>query len=282
MEKELFTKMVLVTPEIAKELLKLNISNRPLNKTTVDWYANQMVNGQWTISGQTISISDKNTLIDGQHRLAAIVKSGKEIMFNIAYNVPFQSFINYDSVRTRGLSDVLAIENIPNYMGVSAILSKYNALMAGNLANMGFSDQIKIAGGLPKRVKYTNTDALSLYNSNKELFQEIYRVSFSCYTRIRLFTSSQIGAFMYYLIVHKNHDKEKVFSFFTQLFFNENVENKSIYNLRERLINGSIGQFRMVSKLKYIFLIKCWNAFVLGKEIKIYTFSDSDIVPSFL
>jgi len=143
MKKELFTKMVLITPESAKELLKLNVSNRPLNKVTVDWYAKQMTNGQWTISGQTISISDKNTLIDGQHRLAALVKSGKEIMFNVAYNVPFQSFVNYDSVRSRGLSDVFAIENIPNYKNISAIISKYNAFMTGNMSNMGFSDHIK-------------------------------------------------------------------------------------------------------------------------------------------
>ena len=282
MKKELFTKMVLITPESAKELLKLNVSNRPLNKVTVDWYAKQMTNGQWTISGQTISISDKNTLIDGQHRLAALVKSGKEIMFNVAYNVPFESFVNYDSVRSRGLCDVFAIENILNYKNISAIISKYNALITGNMSNMGFSDQIKSAGGINKKSKYTNTEALDLYNSKKELFQEISHVSDRCYCRIKLFSASQIGAFMYYLIVDKKHDKDKVFSFFTQLFFNENVENKSIYNLREKLINGSIGQFRMVSKLKYIYLVKCWNAFVVGKEIKIYTFNDSDIAPSFL
>lgn len=281
MKKELFTKMVLITPESAKELLKLNVSNRPLNQVTVDWYAKQMTNGQWTISGQTISISDKNTLIDGQHRLAALVKSGKKITFNVAYNVPFQSFVNYDSVRSRGLCDVFAIENILNYKSISAIISKYNALSLGHISYLGFGNSNK-TGGLKKKVKFTNIEALDLYNSNNELFQEIHHVSDRCYKRIKLFPSSQIGAFMYYLIVNKKHNKEKVFSFFTQLFFNENVENKSIYNLREKLINGSIGQFVMVSKLKYIYLVKCWNAFVVGKEIKIYTFNDSDVAPSFL
>jgi hypothetical protein len=281
MKKELFTKMVLITPESAKELLKLNVSNRPLNQVTVDWYAKQMTNGQWTISGQTISISDKNTLIDGQHRLAALVKSGKEITFNVAYNVPFQSFVNYDSVRSRGLCDVFAIENILNYKSISAIISKYNALILGHISYLGFGNSNQ-SGGVKKKIKFTNIEALDLYNSKKELFQEIHHVADRCYGRIKLFPVSQIGAFMYYLIVDKKHNKEKVFSFFTQLFFNENVENKSIYNLREKLINGSIGQFVMVSKLKYIYLVKCWNAFVVGKEIKIYTFNDSDVLPSFL
>ena len=281
MNKELFTKMVLITPESAKELLKLNVSNRPLNQVTVDWYAKQMTNGQWTISGQTISISDKNTLIDGQHRLAAVVKSGKEIMFNVAYNVPFQSFVNYDSVRSRGLCDVFAIENILNYKSISAIISKYNALSLGQIAYLGFGSSNQ-SGGIKKRVKFTNIEALNLYNSKKELFQEIQHISDRCYGRIKLFPASQVGAFMYYLIVDKKHNKEKVFSFFTQLFFNENVENKSIYNLREKLINGSIGQFRMVPKLKYIYLVKCWNAYIKGKEIKIYSFSENELMPEFI
>ena len=159
MKKELFTKMVLITPEIAKELLKLNVSNRPLNQVTVDWYARQMINGQWTISGQTISISDKNTLIDGQHRLAAVVKSGKEIMLNVAYNVPFESFVNYDSVRSRGLSDVFAIENILNYKSISSIISKYNALSLGQLSYLGFGNSNQ-AGGIKKKSKFTNIEAL--------------------------------------------------------------------------------------------------------------------------
>jgi hypothetical protein len=281
MKKEIFTKMVLINPEKAKDLLKLNKSNRPLNKNTVDWYSKQMKNGQWTISGQTISISDENTLIDGQHRLAAIVKSGKEIMFNVAYNVPYISFINYDSVRSRGMADVFAIEGISNYKSIAAIISKYNNLINGSFSWMGFGLGMG-SGGSDKRYKYTNADALDLYNRNRLLFQDIHNASERCYSRIKLFTTSQVGAFMYYLIVDKKHNKEKVMSFFYQLFFNENVENKSIYNLREKLINGSIGQFRMIPKLKYVYLVKCWNSYVSGKEIKNYTFNDSDVMPNFI
>lgn len=285
MEKEIITKMVLITPESAKELLKLNYSNRPLNQSTVDWYAKQMTNGQWTISGQTISISDKNTLIDGQHRLAAIVKSGKEINFNIAYNVPIESFINYDNLRSRGLKDVLAIEEIPNGFHISSIISKYYQIKRNAISEMGFGQMHQNGtkgGGGNKREKVAHIDSLKLYNSNKDLFQECSRVADSCYDKLKLFSASQIGAIMFFLIFDKKHNKDKVFSFFRQLFFNENVENKAIYYLREKLINGSIGNFVMVPKLKYIYLVKCWNAFVIGKEFKIYSFNDSDVIPSFL
>ena len=58
----IYTRNVLVTPEYAKRLLQKNVANRPLTQKTVDWYAYQMSKGQWTVSGQTISISDKDTL----------------------------------------------------------------------------------------------------------------------------------------------------------------------------------------------------------------------------
>ena len=287
MKKELFTKMVLVTPEIAKEMLKLNVSNRPLNEATVDYYAKQMINKQWTVIGQTISISDINTLIDGQHRLQAIVKSGCSIIFCVAYNVPFQSFVNYDTLKTRGVADVFAIEKIPNYITVSAIISKYQNFKNGSLSSMGFGSVVSDngqgkTGGADKRMKLSNTDCLNIYKSKSELFQRVALEAQNCYVKIKLLSKSQIGAFMYHLINDKKHSEEKVFSFFRQLFYNENIENKSIYNLREKLINGSIGNLQMVPRLRYVFLVKCWNAYIVNKEIKVYSHNLSEPSPSFL
>ena len=278
--------MEFITPEFAKELMRLNVSNRPLNQKTVNWYARQMKNNQWTVSGQTISISDKNTLIDGQHRLAAVILSGKTIQFNVAYNVPFESFVNYDSLRTRGVLDVFAIENVANYNRVSSIISKYNALCNNSISSAGFGTVIHEkssgGGGVDKNKKMTNIEALKLYNSDKELFQEIAMFSQKCYKKIKLFSHSQVGGIIYYLIKDKKYKKEIVFSFFEQLFFNENVENMSIYNLREKLISGSVGNFQMLPRLKYVFLVKCWNAFVRGKEIKTYSFSQNETIPEFI
>lgn len=276
--------MELITPERAKELLLKNSSNRPLNKATVNWYSRQMLAGQWTLSGQTISISSDNRLIDGQHRLFAVVQSGVSIYFNIAYNVPFESFVNYDSLRARGVRDVFAISDIKNYSNVSAIITKYISIRASNLAYAGFGDTHGSTGGISKKdkIKLSNAEYLELYYSNEKLFDEIVKRSDNYYSQIRLFTPSQIGAIMYYLIHDKKHNREKVYSFFRQLFYNEYVENKSIYNLREKLIKGSIGNYKMVPRLKYIFLVKCWNAFVLGKEIKTYSFSDGETTPTFI
>lgn len=277
--------METITPSIAKELMTLNKCNRPLNKKTVSWYANQMRKGQWTISGQTISISDKNVILDGQHRLAAIIESGISINFLIAYNVPQESFVNYDNMKSRGMSDVFAVDGILNYNCIAAIISKYNSLILGHDSSMGFGMTNSSRGaGVDKSIaKFTNKESVNLYYENDRLLQEIHQVSYRCYTKIRLFTSSQIGSIMFYLIKDKHYGEEYVFSFFKQLFFNEDITNISIYNLREKLIKDSVGHYRMIGKVKFAYLIKCWNAYVLNKQIKLYTFDiEKEQMPNFI
>lgn len=274
---KIYTRNVFITPEYAEKLLNKNVSNRPLTKSVVDWYAYQMEIGQWTLSGQTMSISERGELLDGQHRLHAIIKSGVSLWFTIAYNVPAESFVNYDNLKTRSAKDALAIEKIPNSLNMAGIIAGYNAITAGQLASLGFGFVVTKSGGIGRRTsKFTNKDVLNLYNSNSELWQEVFRNTSSCHKNKPIFKVSQIGAIMYYLINDKMHDKTKVFDFFRQLHTNENVTNKTIFYLREKLIDDAMSQYKMMPRMKYVFLVKTWNAYVAGKEFKKFKYSEDD------
>jgi len=50
---------------------------------------------------------------------------------------------------------------------------------------------------------------------------------------------------MAFMIIIKKHNKENVYSFFRQLFFNENIENITITTLKEKLINNAIGKYKL-------------------------------------
>lgn len=71
----------LITPEVATSLLKNNAGNRNLRSTVVDHYADQMKRGEWKPTHQAIAIGAGGNIIDGQHRLSAIVKSGLAYWF---------------------------------------------------------------------------------------------------------------------------------------------------------------------------------------------------------
>ena len=74
-EKDDFFKL-LVTPEIATEWLERNYCNRPILEPQVEDYVRAMHNGNWVNNGDTVKFSKTGELIDGQHRLTAIKKSG--------------------------------------------------------------------------------------------------------------------------------------------------------------------------------------------------------------
>lgn len=68
-----------ITPRIAKTMLSHNTGNRPLRKAVVQRYATDMENGDWQDNGDPIRFDTNGRLIDGQHRLEAVILSDTPI-----------------------------------------------------------------------------------------------------------------------------------------------------------------------------------------------------------
>lgn len=69
------SKVQKITPKRAAEMLEANASNRPLSKTTVRAFAEAMRRGDWLVTHQGIAFDTAGVLVDGQHRVAAIVEA---------------------------------------------------------------------------------------------------------------------------------------------------------------------------------------------------------------
>lgn len=76
----------IMTPERAKELLKTNENNRNLHANKIEKLMYDIRNGEWHLTHQPIAIDKFGKLIDGQHRLSAIVATGIDCEMMIAYN----------------------------------------------------------------------------------------------------------------------------------------------------------------------------------------------------
>ena len=77
-----------VTPAKALEYLKMNVNNyRKLSKAKVAVYAKDMAENRWVLNGETIVFAENGILLDGQHRLAAIVQSGKTVEMTVVRGV---------------------------------------------------------------------------------------------------------------------------------------------------------------------------------------------------
>jgi hypothetical protein len=99
-----------VTPETAQQWLKHNDYNRPLNQRLVEKYARQMRAGKWRRTHQGIAFDSRGMILDGQHRLMAIVRSGQVIPMLIFLNENLTVHESIDGGKTRSLLDVVRLE----------------------------------------------------------------------------------------------------------------------------------------------------------------------------
>lgn len=73
----------LITPEKALAYLARNVRNRPLRESWVEYLAQQIRTGHWQTTHQGIAFSKTGDLMDGQHRLSAIVRANKAVHLSV-------------------------------------------------------------------------------------------------------------------------------------------------------------------------------------------------------
>ena len=138
-----------ITPAKAAEYLKHNTDNyRKIKRHIVREYLDDILNGRWELNGESIVFDANGVLKDGQHRLAAIYKSGKTIPTVVVRGVSPDVKI-YDMGGRRTNSD------IANAMGAEL---DSTAIAAANIIVNRFSG---IRGGT-KVIDYATQHAAEL------------------------------------------------------------------------------------------------------------------------
>lgn len=114
------TQIINITPVMAESFLAANISNRKLSPSRVENLANQMRDGKWLFNGDCIRVSITGRLLDGQHRLSAIVRSGTTHQFILVTGLNDDVFSTIDVGAARSASDFLAIDGFKNTTNLAA------------------------------------------------------------------------------------------------------------------------------------------------------------------
>lgn len=104
-----------VSPELAAELLRdFNTHNRRLRSRQVSLYAESMRQDRWSLNGEPIQFDADGTLLNGQHRLSAIVESGVGVWLLIVQGLPTDAQDTMDSGIKRKTGDIAEIRGLSN------------------------------------------------------------------------------------------------------------------------------------------------------------------------
>ena len=127
-----------IGPEIAAELLAHNTNGqRTISKDAVERYATDMATLDWIFNGAAILISNTNELLDGQHRLSAIIESGENQVVLIVRGIDPIAMSTIDAGRKRSYADSLKMRGFANHTGLAATNARLWYWLHGNYGTRG-------------------------------------------------------------------------------------------------------------------------------------------------
>ena len=117
--------IVVASEQLVDWLLSMNMNNRNVKKTHVDWIKKSIGEGNFVLTGQGISISKSGALIDGQHRLIAIRECGyPPVEFLVVTGLEDKAQMYIDQHAKRTVADMLRLtmnQSVSNTMAAVGI-----------------------------------------------------------------------------------------------------------------------------------------------------------------
>jgi hypothetical protein len=112
----------LVTPEMAKVYLSKNTDNRNKRGWWVSGLASMIKRGEWIPTHQGVAFAESGKLIDGQHRLEAVVEADIPVEMLVVTGVRDDAYKVLDNGIKRTLSDLTGVA--PKTAEICRVLSR--------------------------------------------------------------------------------------------------------------------------------------------------------------
>ncbi len=241
-------KMVKVSPDVAAEMLESNIEiNRSIKSGHLSKLVYDMKHGYWDANnGEALRFTKPNnkqkygTLVDGQHRLHAIIQSGMTFTLPCMIGVSEESFATIDSGSSRQFSDILASKGVVSKTAVAGGVLTLEQFYSGNFHGRQMSHSRLLT-------RYTQHPSIAEYNQAANHLRMLFRPSEAIFL-----------SYVFNSIAPKKGN-----AFLHKLRFGGAKENEPVHILREKLLN-----YRIKRPTGYIYtskehiigsVFKCWN-----------------------
>lgn len=261
-----------MTPEMASEYLANRWpTQRPIRNNRVSRMASDMIAGRFRLGPDSV-LRIKGKLANGQHRLSAVVQSGKPQMFIVLNSNDEELYKIVDFGMKRTISDTLAMRYAKSVPGIARWVRAYESKAARPGAR-GAQEASVDAELAP-----TETEMIDYCLDNEEILIEAAQFVSPLYHQTRLLAPSIAGA-MYVIASCSDSKLEKTKQFLTEVYVGG--VPSSAMDLRNRMTLNN--QTRMKSKLLpgYIFGIslKALKSYLNGTRPGVLKWSKQEGLP---
>ena len=269
--------LVDITPDLAKKWLAQNTHNRNLRERVVNGYAADMRDGNWVEDGQSIKFAkgdvvlldnppiNGGALLDGQHRLSAVVTAGVPVRMLVVSNLDDSTQEVMDTGAKRVLGDVLKLRGEQYAVSLAAVLMRVYQW------KQGYRKNLKSAG----HSRPTHRQLLEVLEQHPEV-----RRSVELADRAR--TTGKLSASTLGLChwLFNRIDSDDCAYFFARLADGVKLESDDpIYALRRVLDNFAADRGRPDEALVTALVIKAWNAYRDGRSVGVLAYRPGGAKP---
>lgn len=254
-------RLVAITPEMALQLLRRNPSNRPLDKSLIAQMVSQIRAGDWKVTHQGIALDgplDTGNVLDGQHRLNAIVKSGVATQLLVFESVPRETFSVLDTGKRRTGGDVLALEG-----------ERDTTLLAAVIRHVHLFRTVPSGSWVGSGSRLTNKEVLGSFQRQATEFRLAAKQGRLLGKELGLIPTA--GATAYFLTVEAAPEArvdEWMRGLITQANLAPDDARLAFIKVMNSLRSGGSARRRTDTRGQIGLYVKAWNAWVSGKPVK--------------
>lgn len=256
------------TPEKALQVIRAQerfgpIANRPLRPNLIDKYANDLIAGKWPPNGATV-VFHGDRLLDGQHRLHAILKTGISATLLIVRGVSADAMPTIDTGLSRTPGDTVRAA-LPDIVG-----GYYNAVAAAARIVHGYLNYGDVRTS-PER-QPTRSQLVHTVESHQGIVDSVKSL------RTQPWLRPKVTAAWHYLcgIQHKAQRER----FFNDLIEGVNLSaDRPVRLLRERMLAERSNRAKVDTRVLSAYIVKAWTAELSGRQLRLLRLRDDEPFP---
>jgi len=247
-----------ITKEEARVMLMNNTENfRKPSKLKVRELKRSMEKGEWVLSGQPIIFGSNGKLLDGQHRLMALVASGVTCPFLIVTGILPEHAIHMDRGAKRTLSQWMAHKGYKNCTNLAA---------CGKLAlHYETGEWSKHVGN---NVELTDNAIIEFVES---YYEDLLSAVNLANHGGKIAPVSSLAAVLFIGAGKKDPTKNETCVWFADKLNTGKLlgDQEAVWHLRERLLQGKVSPLKKLAPPIILQLLTAaWNKTVLGEPTK--------------
>lgn len=252
------------TPELAGKIIEERnpYNYRNISMETVAIFANDMKNGNWKENGECIKFDTNGNLIDGQHRLMAVIQSGIPIEFVVVLDLDTSVADTIDIGRKRSIEQYLKWADKGYKSGATAIVHQV----------MTFRRGLKQTGQSAQNSRISLMDTMDEYRKDASGYNEAALKGKEINAQCKVIKPKEAGSIFYFLTKDMGWSKEIVERFFWDLY-TVKANDKTLYGLTMNDLSKAKGKARID------LYIHCFNSMVNGCKVQRRNYSDFFLRP---